>query len=100
MQTEFLAFPANIFRADAATTSLFVSEYLGGSGSWPLLVSGAAVVLASRVRSRASLRPRTSLAVVVPVVLLSTAALWRPAPHPLVYSVQDSVTGWLTGGER
>jgi len=33
--TEFLAFPMNIFRADAATTSFFVAEFLDGAACGP-----------------------------------------------------------------
>ena len=52
---EFLAFPTNVFRADAASGWFFVSEYLGWTGLWPLLVSVATVTLASRVPLRSVL---------------------------------------------
>jgi hypothetical protein len=97
--TEFLAFPMSIFRADGATTWFFVSEYLGWSGLWPLLVSGVTVGLASRVQWRPP-PPRRLLVVVVPVILLSTATFLRPAPQPFVYAVQDFMRGWLNGDKR
>lgn len=97
--TEFLAFPTSIFRADGASAWFFITEYLGWSGLWPLLVPAAMAVVASRVTWRPS-RPRTGLVVVAPVMLLAVAAWLRPAPHPLVYSVQDLMKGWLTGNQR
>ena len=97
--TEFLAFPMNIFRADAATTLFFIQEYLGWRGLWPLLVPCVVVIAASRV-TWPSPSPRKLLAVVAPVLLLSAAMLARPAPQPLVYSMQDVVKGWLSGAKR
>ena len=97
--TEFLAFPMNIFRADTATTAFFVAEYLGWRGLWPLLVPCMMVAVASRMAWQ-SPSPRRLLVVVVPVLLLSAATLLRPAPQPLVYSAQDSLKGWLSGGTR
>jgi len=44
--------------------------------------------------------PRRLWVVVVTVVLLSAVTLLRPAPQPLVYSAQDSLKGWLSGGKR
>ena len=97
--TEFLAFPMNIFRADAATTSFFVAEYLGWRGLWPLLVPCLMVGVASRLRWQ-SPSPRRLSVVIAAVMLLSTPTLLCPAPQPLVYSTQDLLKGWLGGGKR
>ncbi len=96
---EFLLFPTNVFRADGASGWFFVSEYLGWTGLWPLLVSGAMVALASLLPWPVP-RPKRLMIVVVPVLLLSAVSLTNPAPQPLVYSVQDLMKGWLTGGRR
>ncbi|MCY2994176.1 MAG: hypothetical protein NTY19_40820 [Planctomycetota bacterium] len=96
---EFLAFPTNIFRADGASVWFFVTEYLGWRGLWPLLASGAAVSLASRLRWRPAL-PRRRTVVVVTAVLFATATFLHPAPQPLLYAVQDSARDWLFGGKR
>jgi hypothetical protein len=97
--TEFLAFPTNVFRADAASSWFFISEYLGWMGLWPLLVSAAFVALASRLTWRAP-SPKMQLAVVVSVMLLSTVILMTPAPQPLVFSMQVLMKGWLLGSKR
>jgi len=97
--TEFLAFPMNIFRADCATGWYFVIEYLGWTRLWPLLLSGVAVVLASRIPWREP-SPKGMFLMALPVVLFSMVVLTGPAPHPLIYSVQDSSKAWLTGGKR
>ncbi len=96
---EFLAFPTNVFRADGASGWFFVSEYLGWTGLWPLLVSGAMVALASLLPWHVP-QPKRLMVAVVPIILLSTMTLMGPAPQPLVYSVQDLMKGWLTGGKR
>ena len=96
---EFLAFPMNIFRADTASASFFVTEYLGWRGLWPLLVPCIFVGIASRI-TWPTPSPRRLSVVVVPVIVLSAATLLHPAPQPLVYSAQDSLKGWLSGNQR
>jgi len=97
--TEFLAFPVSVFHADLDTSWFFVTEYLGWRGLWPVAVSAAAMILATRRRWRLPSRNQLSLASVA-VVLLSALPLLSPAPHPFVYAVQDSLRSRLAGGSR
>lgn len=97
--TEFMAFPVNVLRADAATTGFFVSEYLGWRGLWPILVSGVSMCVGQCV-SWPALSMRRRLAIVVPVLVLTAIVLVRPAPQPLMYAVQDTLRGWLLGSSR
>jgi hypothetical protein len=96
---EFLAFPVNALRADADSTWFFVTEYLGWRGLWPVLASGAAMILATRWSWPLPTLQKLRVASCA-VILLSAATLLHPSPHPFVYAVQDSLRSSLSGGRR
>jgi hypothetical protein len=96
---EFLAFPTNVFRADAGSGWFFVSQYLGWTGLWPLAVSAMTSVLASYIPWHVP-RRKILVAIAAPIMVLSTLVLMGPVPQPLVYSVQDVMRGWLIGNSR
>lgn len=97
--SNFLAFPVNVLKVDRETTSFFFKEYLGWSVLWHppvflLLAFALFRVLPQRV---VSTQMRWTASV---ICILGFISLGRPAPHPFVYSLQDTLKQWAFSGER
>jgi hypothetical protein len=89
MLQEFLAAPANVLDADAATAGTFVRDYLGVCALWPAAV--ALVVGVAGCRSSFPLPGRRGLVAGAPLLVLSVLALGRDSPNPVVFGLQDGV---------
>lgn len=95
---EYLTFPANIFLSDSNSIRVTLFEYLGIQRLWPALM---AMLLASVARylplKRITLR--AGLLVLSPALLAGLVTL-PGTPHPVMFSLIQSVSGTVAGSSR
>jgi hypothetical protein len=105
--TEFLGFPVNVFSVASGVTGFFLTGILGWRGAGVMAGAAALALLFWRRRVRIVLPQPRLLSGTVTVLCLVGVALglmrWPvPSiqPHPLVYSAQETLKGWLLRGRR
>ncbi len=87
----FLAAPANIFAADAATAGTFFRHYLGVGALWPSAVVLAAGVAGRRIPFRIRRAGRRGFFATLALLLLTGLTLGRDSPNPVVFGLQESL---------
>lgn len=97
---EFLAFPANLFVADAASARVLLTEYLGIHRFWPALGAGLLGVAALGLPVRFTPRGRWPAVLGVLASLLALPTMTRTSPHPFAYSVQEEIKSLLSSHPR
>ena len=97
MLQSYLAFPVSVFSADIGIARLFLLDYLGWRGLWPSAIALVAGVIAPRLEILRLPCKRAFLGVALSVLFVTC---WRPAPNPLVFSLQDRLSLLTHGRSR
>jgi hypothetical protein len=88
---EYLAFPLDLFAADAGSAGVLLRDYLGLGSLWPAAVAAGLGVTALAAPVQLPLPRRVHWGIYIPMLVLGGAALVCPSPQPFVYSVQQQV---------
>ncbi len=95
---EYLSFPANIFLSDSSSIGVTLFEYLGIRRLWPL--PGTLMLFAvARYLPLKRITLRAGLLALSPVILAGLATL-PGTPHPVMFSLIQSLSGTAAGSSR
>lgn len=95
---QHLVTQTNLFASDAAAARIFLLDYLGLEGLWPML--GAAFFAGCAARHARPLRVSKTFVIVIGIVTIAALLTLPRSPHPLIGSVWQQATASFSGNPR